>query len=504
MHKKAIIKSAIILTSANIITRVLGFFYRIYMSKTIGAEGMGLYQIITPLYLLIWAISSSGLSTTMSKLTAQEKAKGQQGNAEKILTISLIISVAIALCLSISVHNFAEEISQYIIKDKRTTLSLKWLSPCFPFMAAGSVIRGYFLGMQEAKVPAISQVIEQIVRMLAVYVLADTFVPMGLEYACGAAILGMALGEIISFLFTALNLFFVNHKLKPKVPTITTFTALSLITSMAIPLTLNRVASSIYATVENIILPQRLQLFGMSQSQSLSELGRLSGMAMPLVMFPSSLLTALATAILPVIAECYTLKNYNRITSTLKHSLLLTAIVACGTGGLFITYGYEIGQLIYSEKEIGSMLKLIGFICPFTYLQVTLSGVLNGLGEQLFIFEVNTISSLINLISIYFLVPIYGLNGFIFIWFITSIVVTTITLLRIKERTKTHFSVTLLFVKPILSITCACVIMLFISNHIFKITNNITILISLTIASVIYILLLFILKCLRKEDLTRF
>ena len=151
MHKKAIIKSAIILTSANIITRVLGFFYRIYMSKTIGAEGMGLYQIITPLYLLIWAISSSGLSTTMSKLTAQEKAKGQQGNAEKILTISLIISVTIALCLSISVHNFAEEISQYIIKDKRTTLSLKWLSPCFPFMAAGSVIRGYFLGMQEAK-----------------------------------------------------------------------------------------------------------------------------------------------------------------------------------------------------------------------------------------------------------------------------------------------------------------------------------------------------------------
>lgn len=88
----------------------------------------------------------------------------------------------------------------------------------------------------------------------------------------------------------------------------TTFTALSLITSMAIPLTLNRVASSIYATVENIILPQRLQIFGMSQSQALSELGRLSGMAMPLVMFPSSLLTALATAILPVIAECYTLK----------------------------------------------------------------------------------------------------------------------------------------------------------------------------------------------------
>ena len=73
MHKKAIIKSAIILTSANIITRVLGFFYRIYMSKTIGAEGMGLYQIITPLYLLIWAISSSGLSTTMSKLTAKSK-----------------------------------------------------------------------------------------------------------------------------------------------------------------------------------------------------------------------------------------------------------------------------------------------------------------------------------------------------------------------------------------------------------------------------------------------
>ena len=154
-------------------------------------------------------------------------------------------------------------------------------------------------------------------------------------------------------------------------------------------------------------------------------------------------------------------------------------------------HSYNLGVLF--EEEAGSGLQHEYF-----------SGVLNGLGEQLFIFEVNTISSLINLISIYFLVPIYGLNGFIFIWFITSIVVTTITLLRIKERTKTHFSVTLLFVKPILSITCACVIMLFISNHFFQTTSNITILTSLTIASVIYILLLFILKCLRKEDLTRF
>lgn len=504
MHKKTIIKSAVILTSANIVTRVLGFFYRIYMSKTIGAEGMGLYQIITPLYLLIWAISSSGLSTTMSKLTAQEKARGQQGNAEKILTLSLIISVAIALCLSITVHNFAEEISRHIIKDFRTTLSLKWLSPCFPFMAAGSVMRGYFLGMQEVKVPAISQVIEQLVRMLAVYVLADTFIPMGLEYACGAAILGMALGEIISFLFTALNLFCVNRKLKPKIPTISTFAALSSIISMAIPLTLNRVAGSVYSTIENIILPHRLQLFGMSQSQALSELGRLSGMAMPLVMFPSSLLTALATAILPVIAECYTLKNYSRISSTLQHSLLLTAIIACGTSGLFITYGYEIGELIYAEKEIGSLLKLIGFICPFTYLQVTLSGVLNGLGEQLFIFIVNTTSSVVNLISIYFLVPVYGLNGFILIWFISSVVVTVVTIFRIKKRTKTRFSVTLLFLKPIFSITSSCIIMCFISKHIFQSTDNILTPISLTIASIIYISLLFISKCLHKEDLIKF
>lgn len=503
MHSKTIIKSALILTGANVVTRLLGFFYRIYMSKTIGAEGMGLYQIITPLYLLIWAISSSGLSTTMSKLTAQEKAKNQPGNVNRILTIALILSVSTALILSLLVHSFAEEISLYIIKDSRTALSLKWLSPCFPFMAAGSVIRGYFLGMQEAKIPALSQVIEQLVRMAAVYVLADSFIPMGLEYACGAAILGMALGEIISFLFTVLNLLYSAPKERPKIPTMNIKTAFLLIFTMAMPLTLNRVAGSVYSTIENIILPQRLQLYGMSQSQALSQLGRLSGMAMPLVMFPSSLLTALATAILPVVAQCSTLKNYSRISSVLKHSLLLTAVIACGTGGLFLSMGYEIGQLVYSEREIGSMMKLMSFICPFSYLQVTLSGVLNGLGEQLFIFKTNFISSVLNLISIYFLVPLYGINGFIYIWLGVSVFMTVITVNRIKKRTKTHFSVTLLFLKPLLSISAACVFTAFLERYLLYDNSNLNIALSILILGSIYIILLFLLGCLKKEDIIK-
>ena len=106
MYRQTIIKGAIILTIANIITRIIGFFYRIYMAKTIGAEGMGLYQLITPIYLLVWSVSASGLSTTMSKLTAQEKARGYMGNVKRLLHLSILGTIIMSLIFSLILYNF--------------------------------------------------------------------------------------------------------------------------------------------------------------------------------------------------------------------------------------------------------------------------------------------------------------------------------------------------------------------------------------------------------------
>ena len=147
MSKRLIIKGAIILTLANIITRILGFIYRIYMSNLIGAEGMGLYQLIMPIYMLAWSISSSGFSTTISKLVAEENSKKEYGNIKRIIHICMFLSALIACLISLLVFFFSGYIANNIFKNENTLLSLHIMCIAFQFMALSSCIRGYFLGM---------------------------------------------------------------------------------------------------------------------------------------------------------------------------------------------------------------------------------------------------------------------------------------------------------------------------------------------------------------------
>ena len=202
MSRKNIITGTLILTAANLITKCLGFFNRVFLSGTIGAEGMGLYQLILPIYGLAWSITSAGFTTTISSLTAQEHIRGQNGNIGRIVKQSVCLSLGISLLLSLLLFLFAEETAVYILKDSRAAHPLQLLSFAIPFMAAGSCFRGFFLGMQETVVPAVSQVLEQTVRILTIYLLADIFVPLGLSYACMAAVAGIFLGELLSCGFT--------------------------------------------------------------------------------------------------------------------------------------------------------------------------------------------------------------------------------------------------------------------------------------------------------------
>lgn len=503
MKTKSIVKGALILTSASIITRILGFVYRVYMSNVIGAEGMGLYQLIMPLYMLVYSISSSGFSTTISKLTAQENAKREYGNMGRILKQSIFTSSIIAFILSVVVFLFAEQIGTLLFHDTRTIKSLKLLSICFPFMAAGSCIRGYFFGLQEAGVPAISQVFEQSTRMITIYILSTAFVSKGLEYAVAAAVIGMCMGEILSFLYVLFSyrVFKTKNSLNKR-PSLNPFKAYTMILIMAIPLTANRVTGSLLSTIENILIPQKLQEFGLTGTQAMSTYGQISGMAMPLLMFPSSLLTALSTALIPAVSEARAIQNSKRISSTVTKSMLFTSIIGVGTAGLFVTFPNEIGMAIYNQKRIGELLYLMGFICPFLYYQVTLSGILNGLGEQVFIFRNSIISSAINIFFVYFLVPVYGINAFIIGWFVSLIIISFLDIQRVLKRTYLTVNVSNWILKPLICIIACSMCSKFIYfKFLLSFGNILGLILAVLTLAVLYFILLIFTQCLKIEDL---
>lgn len=501
MRKKTLIKGAAVLMCANLITRFMGFYYRIYMSKTIGAEGMGLYQLIMPIYMLAWSITSSGLTTTVSKFTAQENAKREFGNTSRILHISLCISLMLSLCLSVLLFIFADFAAIHIIKDARTSLSLRILSLAFPFMSLGSCIRGNFLGMQLHFSPAASQVLEQAVRIVAIFALSQMFIPLGLEYACGAAVVGIVLGEIASFIFIFFAMKYVHNDLPSKKPTMRLMVALTSICAMAVPLTLARVTGSLLAAVENILIPQRLALFGGGEN-ALSVFGSLTGMAMPLIQLPSAVLMAISVTLVPALSEAQATNNNHMTAALIEKAITYTAVIGFGFAAVFAAFPKEICYIIYNQKELGSLLLRLCIICPFMYMQITISGILNGLGSHSFIFRQNLISSAINLFFIYLFIPHWGTDAFIVGITLSLIVTSTMGIREITKKSNIQFSPYKTILLPAICAVSAYIVLQFIPEN--STFNLYIIALSAILLFLIYLVLLFLTGALTKHDVMTF
>ena len=525
INRKRILTGALILTLAGVATRILGFVYRIYMSNLMGAEGMGLYQLIMPVYALAWSISCAGFNTTVSKLTAQEKAKGAFGNMSRMLKQSVIITTLLGVLLSVLLFFGAEFLATYFFADQRVILPLQILSFAFPFMAAGTCMRGYFIGLQEAKIPALNQVLEQIVRMVIVYLLAARFVPRGLEYAAAVALFAIVAEEIFScgFVFMAYkwrkkrdmgtvlclaqSSKTENRPLVPPPPVPATMSNLQIFTiimCMALPLTGNRVAGSLLSAWENVLIPQRLQMFGLTATEAISEFGRITGMAMPLIFFPTAVLTALSVTLVPAVSEAVTTKDLRGVSTIASKSLLFAAITGMGASALFIVFSHELGMAIYNQP-LGLMLKLLGIMCPFIYMQIVISGILNGLGCQMFIFRNSLLSSAISIGFIYVFVPQFGLTGYIFGWLVSLIIVIALGLYKVRQFMPLEMEFAKWMLKPLIAALAAGLTARLAANRgLLELAGQrMGLILSIGILMVIYLFGVLLTGCITREEIRR-
>lgn len=503
MSRKTIITGTLILTAANLITKCMGFLTRVFMSNALGAEGMGLYQLILPIYSLAWSITSAGFTTTISRLTAQEHIRGQNGNIGRIVKQAVSLSLGVSLFVSGILFFGAEEIGLVCLNDSRTAPPLRLLALAVPFMAAGSCFRGFFLGMQKTLIPAVSQVLEQAARIVTIYFLAGIFVPLGLTYACCAAVAGILLGECLSCGFTVWNYlhFKRKHKLIRK-PTLSSPAVLTMILTMAVPLSATRIAASLLSTVENILIPRQLQLHGQNTVQALSTYGELTGMAMPLILLPSACLMAASVSLVPEISEACAVQQDTRISKTVSATFLFTSIVGFGAAAVFAVFPKEICYIVYNRTALGQVLFPLAFLCPFLYGQTTLHGLLNGLGEQFFLFWSSILSSLITIAVVWFFMPRYGVPAFLGGWFFSLLCNVVLSLGKLHQRTGVFPSLYDCFLKPLLAGAAAGLLV----KYVIRISepSKLLFLGSLAGMGVLYLLFLCLLGCLSRKNLELF
>lgn len=455
---------------AGLIARLLGFIYRIYLSNLIGAEGMGLHQLIVPVYTALVLTITSGITIAVSKMVAEQRAKNNRASYGKITTCALVIVMAAGVIVSAIILFNTDLVSIRILGDIRTRNSLLVLVPCLPAVVAAAALKGYFYGLQEVIPTAYSQVAEQTVKMIIIFLFSGNIAGKGAEYACTVATFSAAAGEIINLLVLYCVYMFkergfvlyarlgkraagIGAKGEGRAQKGTICKAAGgsayieaagglrkrkIVADMlrcAVPVSANRMIISTLSAAEHIMIPVMLSLGGLDDKSSMEIFGRLTGMVLPLILFPSLVTNSLATTLVPAISGSVSLKNYRAVNYRISKSIQITFVLGIIFTALFISYSEEIGTLVYRREKIGDILLMMSFSCVFVYLQQTLTGVLNGLGKQGILLRNTIVGSLLRIGAVYFLIPIYGIKGYILVFTVSLVIAESLNLVTINRIT---------------------------------------------------------------------
>ncbi|MBQ3817158.1 MAG: oligosaccharide flippase family protein [Clostridia bacterium] len=432
MKKTIFIKNAIILTVSSLILRFLGIVLKVWLASRIGSEGIGLYQLVFSVYILAATFATSGICTAVTRLIAEEMALGSKGGILKILRRCIELTLAVAFFSVALVFFGANFISVRFLEDIRAAAALKILSFSLPFMGVSSCIRGYFIARRKATPNAASQIFEQLIRIVLVFFLINKFQSRGLAFCCAAVLFADTAAEFLScgllyltFLFDKQKLSFFSGRPRPD------YAIVKKILHISLPISGGRYLNTALRTAENILVPKNLAKYKSSSQNALSEFGMIKGMALPVLFFPSSLLNALSTLLIPEISEAATKNQRGIVKSASENILRLTALMGYIFAGLFFVAGKEVGLLIYKSAEVGALLKWLSPIVPLMYLDSVSDGILKGLDQQLFSFRTSVCDSLLRIILILIFLPFSGLKGFIGIMYVSNLLTCALNVGRL-------------------------------------------------------------------------
>ncbi len=419
LRNHPLITGTLLLTLSGLISRLIGFFYRIFLSQKIGAEGMGIYQLTFPIHVLTISLTSSAIQTAISRFVAQAASSSCNSqdngslychktfcNERCYLTAGLMLSLSLAFFCTVSLYRFSEFAAVHFLEEPRCAPLLQILSLTIPFAAIHACINGYFYGLKKTFVPAASQLLEQVVRVASVWLFFEVSIEKHNAISLNLIIWGMVAGEIAAVLF---SVSFLRWKKRQG----NRLLAVRQIFCMSLPLSANRVLVNILQSMEAVMIPGQLRQYGYSTSESLSVYGILTGMALPMVLFPSVLTNSVSVMLLPAIAEAQEKKDHPYILALIKRTCFYSLLLGFGCTLMFLLLGQWMGSFLFGNSLAGTFIVILGWICPFLYLSTTLHSILNGLGRTTSTFFLNVLGLGIRIGFVLFIIPIAGIKGYL-------------------------------------------------------------------------------------------
>ena len=501
MKKTIFIKNAAILTVSSLILRFAGIIFKVWLAARIGAEGIGLYQLVFSVYMFTATFATSGICTAVTRLVSEELVVGNKQGIKRIVFRCVELSLAIATVSIIILFLGADFISKNILHDARAAISLKILAFSLPFMGICSCLKGYFMARRKAAPASSSQLLEQIVRIAVVMFIIGRYKDLTLQYACAAVFVGDALAEAVSciYVYVRYHIDFKNLNI-PSSAERRTYRLLPAISHIALPISAGRYLNSLLRMIENILVPICLShatLLG----DGISLFGMIKGMALPLLFFPSTLLGALSTLLLPEMSEA-AVRGRKAVVQSISYRIIkITGLISIIFSSLFFVAGDRIGVLIYKSDEVGFLLQALSPIVPFMYLDAICDGILKGLDQQKFTFYTSVGDSTIRIILILLFLKQWGIFGFIGIMYFSNLLTGVLNVWRLVKVSGLRLNVMRNFILPGLGAYAVCISINTLLSSMFNMSELLYVITICVFCIALYLVYLFVLKIINIDDI---
>ncbi len=423
--QNTVYKNASIVTGLSVAERGLGFLYRILLSRLIGAEGLGLYQVALSLFGLFLTVGTGGIPVTLSRMVTQSKALGSKKGEEQASSAGFIACLLLSLPFCLLLWLFGAKMP-FLFADSRSFGVFRILLIGLCFSCVYAVIRGYFWGNKEFLTPSLIEITEEAVMVIVGVALLQS-VPspaVGAERAAWAAVLSY----LFSFTVATICFFVKGGRLSsPK-------KALKPLFNTAMPITSVRASASLITSAVAVLLPAMLMRTGLSEGEAMKLFGILSGMVFPVLFIPSTLIGSLALVLVPELSEDRYRKNYDRLKKNLLRGLRFAFFIACALIPFFFVLGEDLGALAFSNATAGKMIKRSCVILLPMSLTMISTSMLNALGfeKQTFVFFFFGAAAL--LLCILFLPPLCGAYAYVIGMGVSYLVTTACNLVLLYKK----------------------------------------------------------------------
>lgn len=405
-----LLAGTLLLTATGLFSQVVGFIYRMFLSRLIGAETMGLYQLVMPAYSMLMSVTAVGLTVAVSTLSARYHALGDDGAVRHILRRALGGFFLLAVPLGIAVAALSDPISVYLLGDARTRLGVVLLVPCVLLTGVENLHKHCFYGIGRVRPPAAVETAEQLIRAGAVLGLLAALLPRSAEETVGVIVLGMVLCEVCSA--CALTLLFRRHwRQVPPGPAREEVSRRRLF-AIALPVGATSLLGTVLGCANSVLIPAKLVEGGMALPEAMSEFGVLCGMTLPLLGLPTGFIGALCLVMVPDLSRRTARGDRRAAAGFLDRVMSATSLLMAPAMALLTVVGPTIGRAMFRDDRVGELILPLAVGTLLGCWQSVLSGALNGLGLQAKGARNAILSDAAQLAFTFFAVPRWGLPGF--------------------------------------------------------------------------------------------